>query len=258
MFATVSACAHNSTKWKWSLLRCRTRSWYHVHVIIEFGSIFSILYLAPCPPSLLPHGTEEVLLFFLAALAPPTVIKVVSSSVYPWWPSFESLLSEPGRLLSRARRAQSIVCSLSPGGCWEVPASEEDSMLDLFISCITLCGQDMRGSLDSSPLPLESSPCLQPRLRLAWSVSKVSADSASKVTKFTPNSTMAVGRITCSGHVAEVKEPAVVAWLTKQATSNTVGRLSVKLLAFTDTVMFPCKKPPCSCTISRLGKPFVT
>lgn len=29
MFVTVSACAHNSTKWKWSLLRYRIRSWYH-------------------------------------------------------------------------------------------------------------------------------------------------------------------------------------------------------------------------------------
>ena len=155
-------------------------------MIIEFGFIFQRSLPGSLPSvaspkrdalALLPP-TEEVFLFFLAARAPPTVVEVFSPSVAPWWSSSKSLLSEPGRLLSRARRAQSIVRSLSPGGCWEVPASEEDSALDLPISCITLSGQDMRGSLDSSPLPLESSPCLQPRLRLAWSVSKVSADNA--------------------------------------------------------------------------------
>ena len=145
-------------------------------VIIKFGSIFQCSLPGSLPsvasPSrnalalLLP--TEEVFLFCLAAHVLPTVVEVVSTSVSPWWWSSESLLSKLGQLLSRAKRAQSIVpWWLSPGGCWEVPASEEDSTLDLPISCITLCGQDMRGSLDSSLLPLELSPCLQPHLRLA-------------------------------------------------------------------------------------------
>ena len=83
-------------------------------MIIEFGFIFQRSLPGSLPSvaspkrdalALLPP-TEEVFLFFLAARAPPTVVEVFSPSVSPWWSSSKSLLSEPGRLLSRARRAQ--------------------------------------------------------------------------------------------------------------------------------------------------------
>ena len=88
-----------------------------MRVIIKFGSIFQCSLPGSLPsvasPSrntlalLLP--TEEVFLFCLAAHVLPTVVEVVSTSVSPWWWSSESLLSKLGQLLSRAKRAQSIV-----------------------------------------------------------------------------------------------------------------------------------------------------
>ena len=65
-------------------------------------------------------------------------------------------------------------------------------------------------------------------------------------------------RMVTDGRVAEVKEPCSAhIWASGRCFTDQASCLSVKLLVFADTVMFPGKKPQCSCTISRLGKPCV-